>query len=68
MAKAGYRGTILLLIVSALTVLAVVFFLITMNDINQVLRGVGQTPPEDLLKQRKESPDVERAKSDQSRR
>lgn len=68
MASGGYRGTILLMIVSALTVLAALLFLLMMNDINQVLRGVGQTPPEDLLTQRKESPDVERAKSDQSRR
>ena len=48
MALRGQRGTILLMIVSALIVVATVFFLIMMNDVNQVMRGVGQTPPEDL--------------------
>lgn len=67
MALRAQRGTILLMIMSALIVLATVFFL-TMNDINQVMRGVGQTPPEDLVQrppgQFKESSDVERAKGD----
>ena len=46
----GRRGTIWLTIVAVLITAAAVFFLM-MNDINQVLRGVGQPAPEDLLQQ-----------------
>ena len=46
----GRRGTIWLTIVAALFTASAVFFLM-MNDINQVLRGVGQPAPEDLLQQ-----------------
>ena len=44
------RGTIWLMIVAAFITVAAVFFLL-MNDNNQVLRGVGQPTPEDLMQQ-----------------
>ena len=46
----GRRGTVLLVIVAAVITLLAMLFLM-MNDINQVLRGVGQPAPEDLLQQ-----------------
>ena len=71
MAPSDQRGMTLVLIVLALIVLATIFFL-TMNDINQVMRGVGQTPPKDLLQQQadqlNESAEVERVERDQPRR
>lgn len=46
----GKRGTIWLTIVAVFLTAAAVFFLMT-NDINQVLRGVGQPAPEDLVEE-----------------
>ena len=46
----GRRGTTWLTVVAVLLTAAAVFFLM-MNDINQVLRGVGQPAPEDLVEE-----------------
>ena len=47
----GRRGTIWAFIVAALLTGLEAFFLM-MNDLNQVMRGVGQTPPEVLAEQK----------------
>ena len=47
MSVRGRRGTVLVVL---LIMAAAVFFLM-MNDINQVLRGVGQPAPEDLVEE-----------------